>query len=99
MFLGTPHHGADLAAWAKFGTTIAKIIKHANTGIVSVLKPGSEMLARVQDEFHGLLRKRMDEKSGIEITCFYEELPLHLVGKVNVTALACFINGLTTFRL
>ena len=97
MFLGTPHHGADLAAWAKFGTTIAKIIKHANTSIVSVLKPGSEMLARVQDEFHGLLRKRSDEKSGIEITCFYEELPLHLVGKVNVTALACVIKRIDHF--
>ncbi|MCJ1460233.1 hypothetical protein MMC28_010612, partial [Mycoblastus sanguinarius] len=40
------------------------------------------MLARVQDEFHGLLRKRRDEESEIAITCFFEELPLHLVGKV-----------------
>lgn len=97
VFLGTPHHGADLAAWAKFGTTIAKIIKHTNTNIVSVLKPGSEMLARVQDEFHGLLRKRRDEESEIAITCFFEELPLHLVGKVNVTILACFIKRVDHF--
>ena len=97
VFLGTPHFGADLAAWAKFGTTIARIIKHANTNIVSVLEPGSEMLARVQDEFHGLLRTRRDEKSGIEITCFYEELPLHLVGKVNVTVHACLIKRVDRF--
>ncbi|KAL8831007.1 MAG: hypothetical protein Q9191_001103 [Dirinaria sp. TL-2023a] len=82
VFLGTPHYGADLAAWAKFGTSIARTVKHANTNIVSVLEPGSEMLARVQDEFHGLLRKRKDEKSEMQITCFYEELPLHVIGKI-----------------
>ncbi|SLM34305.1 P-loop containing nucleoside triphosphate hydrolase [Lasallia pustulata] len=82
VFLGTPHHGADLAAWAKFGSTIAKTIKHVNSDIVSVLKPGSEMLARVQDGFHGLLRLRRNEESEIAVTCFFEELPLPLVGKV-----------------
>ncbi|KAA6407760.1 MAG: hypothetical protein FRX48_08598 [Lasallia pustulata] len=82
VFLGTPHHGADLAAWAKFGSTIAKTIKHVSSDIVSVLKPGSEMLARVQDGFHGLLRLRRNEESEIAVTCFFEELPLPLVGKV-----------------
>ena len=55
------------------------------------------MLARVQDEFHGLLRKRRDEESEIAITCFFEELPLHLVGKVNVTILTCFIKRVDHF--
>ena len=85
VFLGTPHHGADLAAWAKFGSDIAKIVKHVNTDIVSLLKPRSEMLARVQAGFHGLLRRRKDEGLEIAITCFYEELPLHIVGKVIFT--------------
>lgn len=91
MFLGTPHHGADLAAWAKFGSTIANIIKKVNTDIVSVLKPKSEVLATVQDGFHGLLRLRKHEGSEIAITCFFEELPTHVVGKVNITVLACLI--------
>lgn len=82
LFLGTPHHGADLAAWAKFGTTIARIAKHANSEIVAVLRPGSEMLARIQDGFHGLLRLRRDEGPEIALTCFFEELPLPIVGKV-----------------
>ena len=76
MFLGTPHHGADTAAWARFGATIAKTIKHVNTDIISVLKRGSEMLAKVQDGFHTVLRLRRDEESGIDISCFFEELPL-----------------------
>ena len=85
LFLGTPHHGADLAAWAKFGTTIAQVIKHPNSDIVSVLQPGSETLARVQDDFHALLRLRVNEGSEIAITCFFEELPLPVVGKVKLT--------------
>ena len=89
-FLGTPHHGADLAAWAKFGTTIARVVKHANPDIVSVLRPGSEILARVQGGFHGLLRTRSDEGSKIALTCFYEELPLPVVGKVHMTKLLIF---------
>ncbi|KAM0800739.1 hypothetical protein BDR22DRAFT_932188 [Usnea florida] len=76
VFLGTPHHGADAAAWAKFGATVAKTIKHVNTDIISVLESGSEMLARVQDGFHSLLRLRRREQSEIDVTCFFEELPL-----------------------
>ena len=91
-FLGTPHHGADLAAWAKFGTTMARMVKHANSDIVSVLKPGSEMLATIQDGFHSLLRIRRDEGSEIAITCFFEELPLPVIGKVRLTFLVVMSN-------
>lgn len=91
-FLGTPHHGADLAAWAKFGTIIARIVKHANSDIVSVLRPGSEMLARIQDGFHGLLRVRREEGSEIALTCFFEELPLPVVGKVRLTLLILMLD-------
>lgn len=90
LFLGTPHHRADLAAWADFGTTIASVFKHANSSIVSVLRPGSEMLARIQDGFHGLLRIRRDEGSEISLTCFFEELPLPGVGKVHMTMTVVF---------
>jgi hypothetical protein len=30
----------------------------------------------VQDDFHNVLEKRKEEKSKIEITCFYESLPV-----------------------
>jgi hypothetical protein len=34
------------------------------------------MLRDVQDGFHNLLEKRKDERKKIQITCFYETLPL-----------------------
>jgi hypothetical protein len=81
-FLGTPHHGSDIAAWGAFGSRIANIARPANTDIVPVLKPGSEVLAIIQHNFHSLLRRRKTENSEIAITCFYEELPVQLVGEV-----------------
>lgn len=83
LFLGTPQHGADLAAWAKVGSNIAKVLKQTNSNILAVLEPQSEVLARIQTDFHGLLRLRKDEGSEIAITVFYEELGLPMVGKVS----------------
>jgi hypothetical protein len=52
------------------------IIKQTNTEIVAVLKRNSEVLARIQDSFHTMVMARSREGQPIEITCFYEELPL-----------------------
>ena len=82
LFLGTPHHGADLAAWGTFGTRITQVVRRTNSEIVAVLRPGSEMLARIQGQFHTLLRQRKQEQLELRLTCFFEELPLPLVGKV-----------------
>jgi len=80
--MGTPHFGADLASWGRFGTNMASILKRTNADIVAVLEPGSEMLAGIQKGFHSILRLRKDEDSQIEITCFYEELSLPIIGEV-----------------
>jgi hypothetical protein len=41
-----------------------------------LLKRGSEILVDVQDAFHNVLEKRKEEQAKIEITCFYELLPV-----------------------
>lgn len=54
-----------------------------NIDIVQVLKPGSEMLANLQQEFHTMLDDRIrNQRKTIEIFCFYEELPVVGIGKV-----------------
>lgn len=58
-------------------------IKQTNTKIVQVLKQDSEVLARIQDSFHTMILSRTrDTTRTIQITCFYEELPLPGVGFV-----------------
>jgi len=73
-FLGTPHHGADLAKWGSFLADIINIVKKTNSAPVDLLKRDSEMLRDVQDGFHNLLEKRKEAGTRIDITSFYETL-------------------------
>lgn len=81
--MGTPHCGSQLADWAKIGTSMAKLVKRLNESIISVLQPDSEVLARVQQEFHTMMRARSYAgKHQIRIVCFYEDLPTPGIGEV-----------------
>ena len=60
------------------------MLKQTNPQIVAVLEDDSEILARIQDGFHVMIRSRaQDGLPPIEITCFFEELPLPVVGIVS----------------
>jgi len=84
IFIGTPHASADIAAWISILTSLAKIAKHTNSDIVEVLKPGSQVLAGLQREFHRLLEQRkQDDKPQLKIYCIYEELPVSRIGMVS----------------
>ena len=77
VFLGTPHYGSGLAHWAEGLAKTIGVLKQTNPQILAVLRSDSEVLARVQDGFHTMIRSRVqDGLQQIEITCFYEELPL-----------------------
>ncbi|KAJ6143763.1 hypothetical protein N7471_003216 [Penicillium samsonianum] len=83
IFLGTPHHGAGLARWAEALSRSIGLVKKTNSEIVGVLKRDSEVLARIQDGFHTMVKARSTQSlPPIEITCFYEEMPLPGVGLV-----------------
>ncbi|KAL5585689.1 hypothetical protein FOVSG1_013381 [Fusarium oxysporum f. sp. vasinfectum] len=59
------------------------MITTTNSEILQVLKHDSEVLARIQDGFHTMLLDRnRNESERIEITCFYEELPLPGIGLI-----------------
>lgn len=54
-----------------------------------MLKPDLEMLANLQQEFHTMLDDRSrSNKTRIEISCFYEELPVVGIGKVGYNAVS-----------
>ncbi|KAH0552863.1 hypothetical protein GP486_006937 [Trichoglossum hirsutum] len=83
LFLGTPHHGSGLAEWAEKLARSIGVLKQINSEIIAVLRRDSEVLARIQGGFHAMIRSRnKDGLQPIEITCFYEELPLPGVGVV-----------------
>ncbi|KAH0562800.1 hypothetical protein GP486_002572 [Trichoglossum hirsutum] len=83
IFLGTPHHGSGLVHWAESLAKAIGVLKQTNPEILAVLKRDSEVLKRVQNGFHTMIRSRaQDGLPPIEITCFFEELPLPGVGTV-----------------
>ncbi|GAB1315441.1 hypothetical protein MFIFM68171_05651 [Madurella fahalii] len=82
-FLGTPHHGAGLARLAELLSRSIGLIHQTNTEIVAVLRRESEVLARIQDSFDTMVMARnQGDVQPIEISCFYEELPLPGIGQV-----------------
>ena len=83
MFMGTPHFGADLASWARLGTSIASLVTRPERDFVRDLEPGSKALASIQNRFHNILRSKKHDGQEIFITCFYEELPMLGVGEVS----------------
>jgi hypothetical protein len=81
--MGTPHVGSTKAEWAATLTRLSNVLRKTNSEIVQVLKPGSEMLANLQQEFHTMLDDRTkNHKKTMEIFRFYEELSVVGVGEV-----------------
>ena len=85
VFLGVPHCGSDLEAWATVGRRMISIFKRTNKDILSVLNPDSEMLHMVENSFHTNLRQRKYDPIGI--VGFYEEHAMVGVGEVTAQIL------------
>ena len=84
--MGTPHLGSNKADWARLITHLSNLLRKTNKEIVAVLRPGSEILANLQQEFHTMLEdRRRNEGNWIEIFCFYEELPYPGIGEVRTS--------------
>lgn len=83
-FMGTPHCGSHAADWAKVVTSVAKLVKGVNDSIIKALQPDSEVLERIQQDFHTMIRSRNEAgKYKIQITCFYEDLSIPGIGLVS----------------
>jgi protein SERAC1 len=77
--------GSTKAEWASILSRMSSVLRQTNRNILSVLEPGSEVLANVQQEFHTMLDDRSRNRgSRIEIHCFYEEVAVLGVGKVSL---------------
>ncbi|KAK0704899.1 hypothetical protein B0H67DRAFT_363684 [Lasiosphaeris hirsuta] len=99
LFLGTPHSGASLATVAeKTARLLGPTTSKPNLKILKVLKKDSEVLGRIQADFHALLQCRNAAGKGelpIQVTCFYEELIYPGLGDVIVSTDSAVLPGYT----
>lgn len=82
--MGTPHSGAALAKWAELLAKSLGLLKQTTKKIVEVLTVESEVLGRIQTDFHTMIRDLSQKGDSISITCFYEEIALPGIGKVRI---------------
>lgn len=84
-FMGTPQSGSSLTPWASKLSKFIGLIKQTNPDLLDPLKRDSAMLAVIKEGFFEMLRVRRSEgKSPIQIACFFEQLPLPMVGTVSL---------------
>lgn len=82
--MGTPHQGSSKASWGAMLASFLGYIKQDNPQIVSTLEKEAPHLNTLQRRFTNFLEGRKEAGDAVEITCFFEELPMAIVGTVRL---------------
>ena len=82
MFLGTPHSGSWMADWAKIPASALGLVKSTNKSLLKILETDDQLLESIQIDFLSMLRSLSSNGVLLQVTCFFEELPLPGIGKI-----------------
>jgi hypothetical protein len=82
VFMGTPHGGSWMADWIKIPASGLGVLKSTSTSLLQVLGTDDQLLESIQVRFWSMVRERQKCERPLEIACFFEELPLPVVGQV-----------------
>jgi hypothetical protein len=82
IFMGTPHKGSWMADWAKISASALGLVKSTNKSLLEILRADNQLLEAIQIGFWSMIRELQGNSRRVEVTCFFEELPLPVVGKV-----------------
>lgn len=90
VFIGTPHVGSWMADWAKIPISALGVMKSVNETLLEVLETENQFLDSIHRGFLEMIRDLQANNRRLDITCFYEELPLPAVGLVVSRSSATF---------
>ena len=82
VFLGTPHSGSWMADWAKIPASALGLVKATNKSLLKILETDDQLLQSIQVDFLSVLRSLNSDGVLLQVTCFFEELPLPGIGKI-----------------
>lgn len=71
-----------MADWAGIPAAALGCVKSTNKSLFAVLETESQFLESLQIEFLAMVRELREAGRSLEVTSFFEELPLPLAGKV-----------------
>ncbi|KIW17568.1 hypothetical protein PV08_04763 [Exophiala spinifera] len=71
-----------MADWARLPASTLGMVKSTNKSLLKILETDDQLLESVQVRFLGMIRDLRESNRRLEVTCFFEELPLPVVGKV-----------------
>lgn len=97
-FMGTPHGGSWIANWACMPASLLGVAKSTNKSLLEVLKTDDQFLESVQVRFLSMVRELREAGRCFEITCFFEELPLPVIGIV-VSRESATLQGYSSFSI
>ena len=80
--MGTPHKGAWMADWANIPASALGLVKSTNKSLLKILETDDQFLESIQVRFWAMIRELREGSRRLEVTCFFEELPLSVVGTV-----------------
>ncbi|RMZ87644.1 hypothetical protein DV736_g5126, partial [Chaetothyriales sp. CBS 134916] len=98
IFMGTPHRGAWMADWAKIPGLAIGLVKTINKSLLDILETNNQLLESIQVDFWRMIRKLQNDGRTLEVTCFFEELPLNKFGKV-VSKESATLEGYNAFSI
>ncbi|KAM6513145.1 hypothetical protein FALCPG4_015612 [Fusarium falciforme] len=82
VFMSTPHKGSWMADWAQIPASALGLVKFTNKSLLKILETDDQFLESIQVRFWSMIRELREAGRRLEVTCFFEELPLPAVGKV-----------------
>ncbi len=82
MFMGTPHKGSWMADWANIPASALGLVKSTKKSLLTILETDNQLLESIQVRFWSMVRELREGGRGLEVTCFFEELPLPVAGQV-----------------
>ncbi|KAB5583090.1 hypothetical protein GE09DRAFT_948511, partial [Coniochaeta sp. 2T2.1] len=98
VFMGTPHKGAKMADLVKVQAWAFGFVKSINKSLLESLETDDQLLESIQVDFWTMVRGLREGGRRFEIACFFEELPLPVVGKV-VSKESAILEGYDAFSI
>jgi hypothetical protein len=82
LLTGTPHRGSEQAQWGSILVSVLGYVKQDSAELVKRLNKEESRLALLQERFSKLLEMRKEAQQPVNVACFFEELPVAVLGTV-----------------